>query len=414
MAADSAQLSRRLLFLLPFAPRLDAAHGGGRATAQLLVSMAARHQIALLYLRAADEPPIDTSVSGRCVLVEEVHRPGPAGLMRYPRTQRLSMLVALLRGVPLWAADWATAEYARRASAMAQMWRPDIVQIEFQIMAQYLPALDRCHAPRVLTVHDPGAALARELWSAGQTRGRLFHYLNMRAWARFERRIIRQLQAVVVFTERDRRALARVAGRTPVVRIPLGTMVPARPLDPLGATPPRLLFVGNFVHPPNIDAATYLVGKIFPLVQARLPGLLLYIVGDQPPPQLRQMASQQVVVTGYVRDVGLYLNDAALVIVPLRLGGGMRVKVLEALSAGKAVVASPLAVEGLDLIDGEQIVLACSEEQFANAIEQLLTDPKRRAALASRARAWACTQLGWQASIEGYEALYRRLIEQAA
>src|SRR2546422_10461962 len=105
------------------------------------------------------------------------------------------------------------------------------------------------------------------------------------------------------------------------------------------------------------------------------------------------MATANVIVTGPVPDVTPYLDRTAIVVVPLRLGGGMRVKVLEALAAGKAMIASPLAVEGLAVVDGEHAVLAETDQQFCDAIVQLLADPARRAALAGSARAWACAHL---------------------
>jgi glycosyltransferase involved in cell wall biosynthesis len=89
----------------------------------------------------------------------------------------------------------------------------------------------------------------------------------------------------------------------------------------------------------------------------------------------------------------------------------MRVKVLEALAAGKALVASPLAIEGLELTDGDQVVLAETDQQFADAIGDLLRDPVKRADLARRARSWACANLGWQTSIAEYETLYDSLTE---
>jgi glycosyltransferase involved in cell wall biosynthesis len=139
--------------------------------------------------------------------------------------------------------------------------------------------------------------------------------------------------------------------------------------------------------------------------------LILYIVGDHPTPQIRQMANATVVVTGRVPDVTPYLDRAALVVVPLRLGGGMRVKVLEALAAGKAVVASPLAVEGLDVMDGKHVLLADSDRQFSDAIVQLLTQPERRTALAAHARSWARANLDWEGPIAAYERLYQNLME---
>src|SRR5262244_287936 len=398
---------RRLLFLLPFAPRLDATHGGGRATAQLLAHLSGRHHVALLYLRAATEPPIDNILKNRCELVEEVPRLGP-GLSL---AQRSSRVFSLLRGRPLWVAVTAVAEYRARLRRLVQTWRPDVIQIEFLVMGQYASSLDSCSAPRVLTQHEPGAKAARDLLDAHQGLARLIYWHNLFAWKRFEQAIITQVQAVVVFTEPDRQALVPFAAQTPIVRIPLGMELPERPLNPLGSPRLSLLFVGNFRHPPNVDAALRLTSTIFPRVQARVPGSILYIVGDHPTPQIRQMANATVVVTGRVPDVTTYLDRAALVVVPLRLGGGMRVKVLEALAAGKAIVASPLALEGLDVMDGKHVLLADSDRQFSDAIVQLLTQPERRTTLAAQARSWARANLDWEGPIAAYERLYQSLME---
>lgn len=277
-------------------------------------------------------------------------------------------------------------------------------------MGQYLSALDGYQAPRVLTEYEPGAKAAHDLWQSDRSFSSVIRHLDMLAWERFERTIISQVDAVVVFTERDRQSLAQFAQQTPIVRIPFGTVLPEHPLNLSGHQPFSLLFVGNFKHPPNVDAALRLISTIFPKVQARFPGLVLHIVGDQPTDRIRQMANKNIVVTGRVPDVTPYLNRAALVVTPLHLGGGMRVKVLEAVAAGKAVIASSLAIEGLDLVDGEHVVLAESDQQFSDAIVQL-ADPDRRGLLAARARAWACANLGWEKSIAAYESLYESLIE---
>lgn len=149
-----------------------------------------------------------------------------------------------------------------------------------------------------------------------------------------------------------------------------------------------------------------LINVILPQVQARIPDAVLRIVGDNTPAQLGKLAKPSVVITGRVPDVTPYLDRAAVVVVPLRLGGGMRVKVLEVLAAGKAVVASRLAVEGLAVVDGMQILLAETDEQFIDVIVQLLADSERRALLAARARVWACANLSWEKSIAAYETLY--------
>jgi glycosyltransferase involved in cell wall biosynthesis len=101
-----------------------------------------------------------------------------------------------------------------------------------------------------------------------------------------------------------------------------------------------------------------------------------------------------------------YLDRAAVVVTPIRLGGSMRGKVLEALGAGKALVATPRAVEGLEAVPGEHFVLATTEDEIVNAVSELLSDPPKRRELAQRARAWACANLTWDRPVAEFERLY--------
>jgi glycosyltransferase involved in cell wall biosynthesis len=242
--------------------------------------------------------------------------------------------------------------------------------------------------------------------------GQFVHRLDQRAWRRFERATIDQVQAVVALTEQDRQALLPLAQKTPIVQIPIGTVI-GEPLDPLGSCQPNLLFVGNFKHAPNVDAAERLIETILPQICARCPDVTLTIVGASPPRRLLEQAKHNIVITGFVPDVTPYLDRATLVVAPLRLGGGMRVKVLEALAAGKAVVASSLAIEGLDLTDGEHILVADDDQALVAAIVELLCDVEKRYRLATAAYQWARLNLSWTRSATVYEALYRRLLQEA-
>lgn len=393
----------RLLFLLPFAPRLGGRHGGARVTGQLIAGLALRHEVAVLYLEDTGEPPPEQQLLSRCALVEPVARAaGPPTLLTRARVK-----LGLVRGLPTWASELASPRLARRAAELAAEWRPDVVQLEFPVMGQYLPALDGCRAPRVLVDHD---ASLRDLRAWRGPLRRLVGALDERAWRKFERRGIEQVQAVVVFTERDRRTLDGLGTGTPVRRIPFGVPLPHVPLSPAGTAPPGVLFVGNFRHAANADAAVWLGRSLFPPVRVALPEARLTIVGASPTPDVLALAEDGVSVTGKVRDVAPYLDQAAVVAAPIRVGGGMRVKVLEALAAGKAVVATPLAVEGLDVVSGEQLEVAASAEDFTSALECLLRDESRRRALAERARAWACERLGWDDAIARYERLYLELV----
>jgi glycosyltransferase involved in cell wall biosynthesis len=400
----------RLLLLTPFSPRLDASHGGARAIAQLVSRLAERHDVALLCVSGDDEPPVDDVLRSRCELVEEFLRRGVGRTWKERWSRRARLLSALARGQPMWVADSYVAEFATRVRQVAETWSPDVIQMEYHVMSQYRRALGSSTAPVVLTQYDPGSAAARETVALHRGMMRAIQWLDARTWTRFERRALGAVDAVVTFTERDRRETLRVQPDASVTCIPLATEVPSKPLSAAGEDPPSIVFIGNFAHPPNVDAATRLVVDIFPRLEHSHPQSILYIVGEGPPRELASPSRERVIMAGRVPDVTPYLDAAAVIAVPIRTGGGMRVKVLEALAAGKAVVASDRALEGLDVVDREHVLVAETDAEFADAIGRLLADRELRMALAGRARQWACTNVRWDRSIESYEALYNRLL----
>jgi len=399
----------RLLFLAPFPPRRDATHGGSRAIAELVSALAVRHRVALLYLARADDPPVDPGLERHCDLLLETRLRSPAG-RRGRLRHRIGLAAGLLRGQPLWVSGWASPEFAAALARVAGEWRPELVQLEYHLMGRYLPALSEVPAPRVLRQHEPGRATTADRERLRRGGARLAAPLERSAWARYERRVVRQVQAVVVLTERDERAIRELVSDARIVRIPLAVPIPPRALSPEGHGEPRVLFVGSLSHPPNAEAAERLVRNIFPAVRAELPDAALWIVGADPPPALGLERAGGIELTGRVPEVTPYLDAAAVFAAPLRLGGGMRVKVLEALAAGKAVVASPRAVDGLDVTNGDQVLLADTDQEFAVAIVRLLREPERRVELARRARAWAAANLGQERATLAFEQLYASLL----
>jgi glycosyltransferase involved in cell wall biosynthesis len=392
----------RLLFLLPFAPRAGARHGGARVTGQLIAALARRHDVAVLYLADDSEPPPDPELVENAAMVEPV----PRDVSQVTLGTRARVKVGLLQGTPTWASELGSAEFARRVAELATEWRPDVVQLEFSVMGQYLPALEASAAARVLVEHDASLRDLRE-WTGPL--GRVVGALDERAWRKFERRVVDGVEAVVVFTGRDRAAVEGLGGATPVHEIPFGVPLPEAALSAAGSTPPSVLFVGNFRHAANVDAALWLGRELFPPVRSALPDARLTIVGASPSAEVLALAGEGVSVPGKVPEIAPYMDQAAVVAAPIRDGGGMRVKVLEALAAGKAVVATPLAVEGLGVTSEEQLEIAASAEEFSRALERLLRDESRRRELAESARAWAREHLGWGEAIARYERLYAEL-----
>ncbi len=395
--------ARRILVCVPYCPRLDARHGG-KATSQLLLHLAERNEVALLCLRAADESGVDPAIAAHCARVEEIAtRSG----RRLPR--RLVWSVGMLGGIPPWAMECRSAGFAAALESLLDEWRPDLVEIHFQAMAQYVRRLRGRSLPTILVDYDPASAWAEDLLGTTSGPRRLARRLEVAAWRRYERSTRPRFDAIVVFAERDLAPVGASSGQASLVRIPLAVDIPARPLDPHGSDPPTILFVGGFAHPPNVDAALWLGGTIFPRVLKRVPAARLDLVGHEPGAEVRELAGGPVSVHGSVPDVTPYLDRAALVVAPIRIGGSMRMKVLEALAAGKALVATSRAAEGVEATAGEHYVLATDEEELVEALVGLLLDRERCAALGASARRWAEQNLGWAKGVDAFEGLYDAL-----
>jgi glycosyltransferase involved in cell wall biosynthesis len=198
-----------------------------------------------------------------------------------------------------------------------------------------------------------------------------------------------------------------LAGR---VRInPFGIDVPSES-DHTREEPGTVVFVGGFGHRPNVDAALWLGLEIMPLLRALQPGVRLIIVGDNPTKAIQSLASEDIIVTGRVSAVEPFLERAAVVLAPLRAGGGMRVKVLQAMALGKAVVTTSVGAEGLEIAGCElPLSIAIDTEEFARATTILLRSDEMRRAMGRRARAYVMQHFSWSAYGRRMEEMYTEL-----
>ena len=202
---------------------------------------------------------------------------------------------------------------------------------------------------------------------------------------RWELAVYRQADRLWVVTEQDKDAVRELI---PHVAIDVVPNIHAQ-IDATKAyeNTSDLMFVGNFNHPPNRDAVQYLCDEILPLVRRELPGVKLYIVGANPPSEVRALASDHVVVTGFVEDLSPYLEQARISVSPLRYGAGMKGKVGEALAWGLPAVTTSIGAEGMDLVNGREALIADTAEDFAAQIVRLYRDPELWRRLSENGRA---------------------------
>jgi glycosyltransferase involved in cell wall biosynthesis len=172
------------------------------------------------------------------------------------------------------------------------------------------------------------------------------------------------------------------------------------------------VFVGSMDWLPNQDGVEHFVNRIWPEIREKRPNAAFQVVGRNPPPRVRRLGQAPgVEVVGAVPDVRPYLAEAAVVVVPLLVGGGTRIKIFEAMAVEKAVVSTSLGAEGLELTPGEHIMLADTPSEFAEAVCGLLENADHRARLASAARRLVTANYSVETIARQFDAICRRTVE---
>ncbi|MDQ2630933.1 MAG: glycosyltransferase family 4 protein [Actinomycetota bacterium] len=283
----------------------------------------------------------------------------------------------------------------------------DVVALEEDLMSVLrLPT----GAPVVLTEHEAFQA-SEKGWKAMRLRERPEMWLRRRDWARwaeFRRSAWERADLVQVYSDGDAEAIAGAAPELASrVRVNPFGLVPPAAADPAAEAAGTILFSGTFTHLPNREAALWLAEEILPAVRAREPGATLRIVGSAPPAEIRGLAGPGIEVIADAPSMEPHLQAAAVVVAPVRSGGGMRMKVLEAMARGKAVVTTPLGAEGFNSIDPEPpLALADDSEGIAAALAELLGDEPERRELGRRAREFTLRHHSPEAWAERLEAVY--------
>lgn len=377
----------KVVVLTPFPPRSDGRHGGARALASLHRRLATRHQVVLLTLRRADEPPVDPELAAVCEEVIEVRRPLARTSLAAMWSERRRVR-DVFGGRPGWVIGTDVRALHDELRLAVTRHRPDLAHAEFAVMAQYAADVP---VPVVVTDHSVAA-----------------DGLDDKAMLRFRRDTYPAARGIVCFTQRELTELRSVIGDGPQVHvIPLGVEIPPDVPDVSGGDA-SMVFVGNFEHPPNVDALRRIVDGVLPAVREQLPVARLVVIGAAPPRDLVERPG--VTATGQVERAEPYLAEAAVVLGPVWRGGGMRVKVLEALAAGKAVVTTELGADGIGLMPGEHAVVAESESELAREIVALLEDPERRRRLGTAGRVFVEERFAWDRIAPRYDAVYEEAV----
>lgn len=311
-----------------------------------------------------------------------------------PLAHRLKALVA--SPVPSLIRRWYSPELLALLQRLRATSSFDLVWAERSYMAEVVRAAGFRRV--IVDVDDiESVAFFRVLRQSPRYLSKPVHYAEWAKGHLYERVLLPlRFERLLVCKAEDRRFFIPGA-RHRIFVVPNGVRA-FPPCDPAAELPGEMLFVGSLEYPPNIDAVTYFVQEILPRVQKRHPAARLTIVGVRPrEAALRLHNGADVVVVGSVPDLEPYYRNAALVVVPMRLGGGTRIKVLEALAHGKPLVTTSIGAEGLSLKGGEALEIADGPEAFAAACVRLLGDADARRRLAENGRRQVLERYEWDA-----------------
>jgi polysaccharide biosynthesis protein PslH len=295
--------------------------------------------------------------------------------------------------------------------------RFDVVNLEFTFLGdcnlRQAPPGERL-PPLVVDSHNIDYDLARQYARAGNSlTRRLYAEANWRKLRREELGTYRDADGVYLCSAADERHLLDHLPGVRTVVIPNAADVEyyrPRPTDPQpdGRT---LVYFGLLSYVPNVDAVIHFVEEIWPRIAEVHPEARCKIIGGQPPPSLLALAGPRVELTGFVSDLRPHLAAAAAVVVPLRVGGGTRLKIVEAMAMGKAIVSTTLGAEGIEAVPGRDLLVKDAPAAFADAVNRLLTEPGLAARIGQSARQLAVERYAWSGAARALESFYRGILE---
>lgn len=275
-----------------------------------------------------------------------------------------------------------------------EMVKPDVVQLDFLIMTQYVKYIK--DVPVFYTEHDMGLLDFNQSFHDRdlEDNERFFEWKRL---VNYEKKILDYFRSVIVLTERDKKLIENLNGNVKATIIPTGVDTEFYKPNDYTNKEKNLVFVGHYKHFPNADAILYFVKQIYPKIIEKIPNIKLYIVGSGIVKSVENLKNNNIIVTGEVDDIRQYLKRPNIFIAPVRLGGGIKGKVLEAMAMGVPVVATKEAVSGIDYTFDNKFALVSDDvDVFANNVISLVNDDSLYEKLSSNSRKIAEDNYNWK------------------
>ena len=385
--------------------------GGKLRTWHMMRHLAMRHDITYLSFSEPAQSAADRDgMREVCSRLETVPRTDPAkGTARF----YIDAASYLTDPVPYAVAKYRSPAYAAKIRQLLAEQRFDAIVCDFLPPVVNLP--ERLPCPAILFTHNVEA----EIWRrhAGNATNPASRFMLGQQWARmlrFEGAALSRFDLALAVSDADRQTFDRLypgALRVPAHVVQTG--VDTTYFAPSAAAERRahLVFTGSMDWLPNEDGMQYFVAEILPIIRQSEPDTTLSIIGRSPTPAVKRLAETAgIEVTGRVDDVRPHIAAGSVYIVPLRIGGGTRLKIFEAMAMAKAVVSTTVGAEGLPVTSGQDVVIADEPARFAQAVVQMVRDPDARRRIEASARRLVVAKYDWSAVAQDFEDALARVV----
>jgi glycosyltransferase involved in cell wall biosynthesis len=360
--------------------------GGKIRSFNILRHLAKKNDVTLLsYYGGRRDPDYEASIAERLPGTCTIYTAAPEGTLR----QSLDYIRRLPSRAPYAVTKFTDPQVRRTVGQWVAAGRFDVAVCDFLSASLNFP--DRLPLPSVLFQHNVETVLWQRMAETETALWRKLSYsIEAAKMARYEKRTLARFPRVIAVSQRDRDEMLKMDPHCRITVVPTGVDTEQYRVAPSAAgNPPVVVFIGSMDWEPNIDAVEYFCREIWPTILNDFPDACFQIVGRNPHARVQRLKSSSVEITGKVASINDYLAGATVVVVPLRIGGGTRLKIFEAMAMGKAVVSTSIGAEGLDVTPARDLLIADSPQSFAASILELLHHPERRRACEQSAAALA-------------------------